>query len=225
MKKLLFLAILAFDTVVFAQESKKTLQIVVSGNNSDIVVFPDDDILFAGSKNRIKITSVNGPLSKVVLAGGTISGKDSIYIAEITTGDKTLLSVYVKSGGKEKLVFNKEYRIIPVPQVNFNSVKNDSVIDKLSLNGGFLKANYTLGRGAKIISFKMPITKDGIFVTDSVLGNRLSNDMRRHVTSLRDGSVVYIEEIKYSDPYGEIKTIPLFRLFLIDHERPMQFQF
>ena len=220
------LVIALFGTMVFAQESGKTLQIMIAGKNSEIAVFPEDNYLFAGSRNRIKITSKNRQISKVILAGGTITGKDSIYIAEIRTGDKTILSVYEKSsGGKEKLVFNKEYRIVPPPNVNFNGVQNDSAIDNLSLMGGFLKANYALGKGAKITSFKMPILKNGILVTDSVEGNRLSKNMRNYINSIKNGSVIYIEDIKYADPYGEVKTIPVLRLFLIEHEKPLNFQF
>ena len=220
------LVIPLFKSKAFAQEPGKDLQITISSKNSEITVFPEDNYLFAGSRNRIKITSKNGQISKVMLAGGTITGKDSIYIAEISTGNKTLLSVFEKSsGGKEKLVFNKEYRIVPPPNLNFNGVQNDSAIDNLSLMGGFLKANYALGRGAKVVSFKMSILKNGILVTDSVEGNRLSKDMRKYVNSIKNGSVIYIEDIKYADPYGEVKTIPVLRLFLIEHEKPLNFQF
>ncbi len=88
-----------------------------------------------------------------------------------------------------------------------------------------MKANYELGRGAKILSFKMPIQKEGVLITDSVQGNRLSKDMRNYINNTKNASVVYFEDIKYADPYGEIKTIPVLRLFLIEHERPMQIKF
>jgi hypothetical protein len=207
-----------------AQVKEKPLQITVVANNSSITVFPEDNYLFQGSRNRIKIIMKSGQISKVTLMGGTITGTDSMYIAEVNGSDKALLSVYEKtSGGKEKLVFNKEYRIVPYPMANFNGVRNDSVIDKLSLMGGFLKANQSLGPGVKITSFKMLIEKDGKFALDSIQGNRLSKEMRLYINRMRNGSVALIEEIKYTDPYGEEKTIPALRLFVVEAEKPTGF--
>lgn len=76
-----------------------------------------------------------------------------------------------------------------------------------------------------IINRPLPILKNGMLVTDSVEGNRLSKNMRNYINSIKNGSVIYIEDIKYADPYGEVKTIPVLRLFLIEHEKPLNFQF
>ncbi len=210
--------------MAMAQVKETPLQITVVANSPNISVFPADNYLFMESKNRIKVRISNGEISKVTFAGGTISGADSIYIVEVSTGGKALLSVYEKtSTGREKLAFNKEYLIVPYPQANFNGVRNDSLIDKLSLMGGFLKANNSLGYGIKIISFKMLIEKEGKFMMDSIDGNRLSKEMRMYVNRLRNGSVALIEEIKYVDPYGAEQIIPALRLFVVEPEKPIMF--
>lgn len=209
----------------FAQKSQSTvLNYVVKVNSSNYRIFPEDNYLFVDKKNCIKL-SIKGKnnISSIKVSNGRIvkTKVDTVYIIDNVKGGICLLSLYEKAkNGKNKLIQNKQYKVVDYPIISINNVKSDSSISKLLLCGGIVKARYDrLGIEAQVIGFKMDIFENDSFVTDSSTNDRLTKKMRLYVNGLKEGSLVYIKDVKYVKANGTMKTDPIFRLFLGKEEK------
>jgi len=207
----------------FAQnDTNKVLKYTVKSSGATYKIFPEDNYLFVDSRNKIKIiTSDKIKKYELKITNGMItkSNNDSIYIITNTIAGPALLSIFeVDKNNKRKLVMNKEYKVIGYPQLMWNGVKSDSVITRLMLNGGkFYAIDKKVGR-LEVESFKMDILYNGEFTTDSVIGNRVSPKMRKYITDIKEGSIVYIKDVKYHTLNGKLKVEPIFRLFIGKNE-------
>lgn len=223
MKQLPFIALFfLFTFYVFSQNNfeKKDGTIKVSNPLKIVTVEPKGDELFIGRQNKLKIKiSGKGKIDKIVLDGGTITGKDSIYIAQVTKGTKAILSVYEKtSNGNSKLIYTKPYRIfkIPEPIVMVDDVRSDSVINKQTITAvGRLSARMeNTGVRLKILSFNMQMANSGTMDTLRAQGNSLTRNMRKIIDKAKDGSLVYFDSIQCVMPDSTIKILNPIRIYI-----------
>ena len=209
----------------FAQKSQTTvLNYVVKANSSNYRIFPEDNYLFVGKKNCIKILiKGKNKISTIKVSNGRIlkTKIDTVYIIDNLKAGICLLSMYEKAkNGKNKLIQNKQYKVIDYPIISINNVKSDSSISKLLLCGGIVKARYDrLGIEAQVVGFKMDILENDTFITDSSTNDRLTKKMRLYVNTLKEGSLVYMKDVKYVKANGTMKIDPIFRLFLGKEEK------
>lgn len=212
---------------VAQQDTSKILHYVVKGSSTNYRIFPVDNYLFVGCRNKIKITTIGkNKIAEVKITNGTITKTaiDSIYVITNLIPGTALLSIYEtgKDGKKKLVVMNKEYNVVDYPKLNYNGTKCDSVITRLMLNGGMMYAVYDkkLGR-VEVAGYKMDILENGKYITDSTTNNRVSKKMRAYIYNLKEGSIVYIKDVKYYLADGTLKVDPIFRLFIgKDEEKP-----
>ena len=224
-KILLPIILLSFNCIA-QQDTSKILHYIVKGSSTNYKIFPEDNYLFVECRNKIKITATGkNKISEVKITNGTITKTaiDSIYVITQLIPGTALLSIYeTGKDGKKKVIMNKEYIVVDYPKLNYNGTRCDSVITRLMLNGGMLYAVYDkkLGR-IDVAGFKMDILENGKITTDSTTGNRVSKKMRAYVYNLKEGSIVYIKDVKYYKADGTLKVEPIFRMFIgKDEEKP-----
>ncbi len=211
-----------------AQKDSTVLKYQVKANKGAYRFYPDDAYFFAGCRNRIKITNIKGVKNfEVTLSNGTLTRRDSFFYINSPIGGKSLLSIYeIGAGGKKKLVRNKEYEVIPYPNIELNGVKCDSAMGKLMMMGGRMYARYKkTNEVIPVSSFKMDLMENNKFVSDSSANDRLTQKMRDYVNSLPGGSLVYIKDIRYRKPDGSMESVAVLRLFVFEDDRPLKYGF
>lgn len=192
-----------------------------------VTVLPGSDILYANEDNKIIVRyKGKNKVGKVDLLGGVAEKKnDSDYVLKVTGGVEAVLSVYEKMpNGTNRLALNKKYRIFsrPVPDVFIDGVKCDSVIDRFTLiASGRLHARSKFTRDKYIIKSFNLVIPGAKMDTLSTIGNQLSQDMKIAIDKLEKGKggMLIIRDIKCEMPNGEEKTLPVFRVYIIDGPR------
>ncbi len=201
----------------------------VKATTDKYIISPWDNYLFTGCKNKIKIVATGkNKLADVKITNGKIAKlTDSTFVISWMIPGTALLTIYEtsKDGKKLAVALNKKYIVISYPILIYNGTKCDSVITRLMLCGGTFYADYERGIGRiKVEGFKMDILEDGKFVTDSSNNNRVTPKMREYIKNIREGSIVYLKDVKYYLPDKSLKVEPIFRLFIgKDEKRPSKF--
>lgn len=227
---LALLALLAPGLPSVAQKTKKDTisKFTVRSASSDYRFTPADGYLFAGSKNRLKITNDGKRKFEVRIVGATIkkAGNDSMFeIDGFIKPGNTLLCIY-ETGAKrkKKAVLNKPISVIAYPKARFGGVRCDSAISALRLATSTFSVHYpALKMKVPVTSFKMELYEKGRFTLDSSSGNRLSKKMLAYVEKLKPGSIVYLTDIRYKDPNGNEHTETVFRAFIIPDNKTLKF--
>ena len=218
--------ILFCNVTVWGQKNstKKVLTYTIKQNINHYTIIPKDNYLFVGKKNKIQISVIgSNKIAAVKTSNGRVikTNEDSIFVIDNLIPGYCLLSIYEKGkNGKNKIVLNKQYTVINYPIISVNGVKSDSVISKLLLCGGIVKARYgNYDIEAQVLGFKMEILEKDSFIIDSSLNNRLTKKMRQYVSNLKEGSLVYIKNIQYVKADGSVKIDPILRLFIGKEEK------
>ena len=212
------------------KDTSKVLHYVVKGSSASYKIFPEDNYLFVGCKNKVKITALgNNKNFEVKITNGNINNtdNDSIYYIKDLVPGTALLSIYAVGKNKvKKLVLNKQYKVIDYPKLSYSGYYCDSAITRLMLMAGSLYTVYEKNSARiEVKSFKMEIIENDDFITDSTSNNRLSKKMRNYLEKMSPGSIIYIKDVKYHLADGTIKTEPIFRLFIDrDEKRPIEFK-
>lgn len=206
--------------VLAQKDTSQTLRFKVQAETGQYKIFPEDNYLFTGHKNRIRISQRGSKRPfNVKISNGTITKVkgDSIFQVEGNEGTSAILSIEETKGGKSKVVMTREYKVVGYPRVQLGGVKCDSSITRILLAGGIMSAVYEeLNMKIKVESFKMDILKDSKFIQDSSTNARLTTPMKQYVAKLNNGSIVYFTDIVYKGADGKPKKIPMFRVFLTD---------
>src|SRR3569832_357573 len=110
---------------------------VVKSATTTVSIVPNDSWFYLHEDYAVQInyTSKN-KLSRVVLNGGTVTKKDSLYILRAESGGEAVLVVYEKlKNGKEQVALSRSYKLFgrELPEVNIDGVPNDSVTTPLTL--------------------------------------------------------------------------------------------
>jgi len=228
MKKLslIILLILPF-CLLKGQVDKKTdttLLFKVVSPKLVITVLPVKAELYTGYKNPLKIRVSKGfKISKVVLDGGTITGKDSNYTAVVKEGLEAILSVYVTaSDGAEKLGLTKSLKIsaLPEPIIYINGVKGDSAIIKTKVIAvGKLSAVLPkLERQLPIVSFEMIYANvdSGRMDTLRAKNNQLTKEMKTAISKMKEGRLLNFDKIICLMPDGSKYLAKPLQIYLIE---------
>ena len=220
---LLLLPLCFFNMQVIAQtDTTYTLKVV--SPKLTITVFPNGGELFTRLKNPLKIRVSKGfKISKVVLDGGTITGKDSSYNATVKEGVHALLSVYVTTTkGTEKLGLTKTFKIsqLPDPIIYINGVKGDSAIIKTKIIAvGRLSAILPkIGKPLPIISFDMIYANQDSARMDTLraINSLLTKEMKVAISKMKEGHLLYFKNIKCLLPDGSVYIAKPLEIYLIE---------
>ena len=233
LKLKIYLVSIGFYAVVNAQtNSNNVAEYHVNADNSNYIFYPNDSYFFAGThRNKIKITQ-KGVAKKIEVSvnnGKITKLSDSVFVVSALKPGTAMLSIYeLTKDNKKKIVKNKEYSVFDYPNMSINGVKCDSFISKILLAGGIIKAFAEIENKKtylKVLGFKMEIYNAAKgFSLDSSITDKLTSTMRKYVSSINDGGIFYIREIKYSFPDGTTGVIPMYRVFLVkDDRRPFEF--
>lgn len=225
----LFFILMVFCFGASAQKNKtdSVIHFKVRYNNGDYRFIPADGYLFLRSRNKIRIINSKNKNFTVKLVGGSIKciTGDSIFeIDNLLKPGNVLLSIYEKDGkGKDKLVLNKPFTVIPYPVARFAGVACDSALSPLKMATGCFTIHYpSLKMKVPVNSFKMEFYENKKFILDSSASNRLSKKMLKYVEKLKPGSVIYLSDIKYKDPNGNEQTEPIYRVFIVKDEQVLK---
>jgi hypothetical protein len=189
-----------------------------------ITILPKSTDLYIGLKNLLRIRVSKGfIISRVLLDGGTITGKDSNYIAIVKEGLQAILSVYVTCpDSTEKLGLTKIFKIVslPEPVIYINGVKNDSVIIKTKIIAvGRLSAKLPkIEKQLPIVSFDMIFANQDSLRMDTLHANNsaLTKEMKTAISKMKEGRLLYFENIKCLLPDGSKYISKPMQIYLID---------
>jgi hypothetical protein len=225
--KITIATLIAFFTmnIVCAQ----TDTFMVKSMSTTVSVVPNDSWFHAKEDYTVKITfKSKNKMSRVELKGGTATKKDSVWILRAETGGEAVLVVYEKlPSGKEQVALSKSYKLYgrELPEVTIDFVKQDSVVDKMSLIGlGKLRAKTKYGQQAfRVDSFCMYLRnpKGGMDTLYSKTG-QMTLEMKQRVDAIdvkKSGGMLIYDQIHATSPEGKDVELAPLRVFLSPESR------
>lgn len=209
--------------------SAQTDTFMVKSLNTTVSITPNDSWFYVREDYPVKITfKGKNKMSRVELKGGTATKKDSVWVLRAETGGEAVLVVYEKlPNGKEQVAMSKSYKLYgrELPEVTVDFVKNDSVVDKLSLIAlGKLRAKTKYGQQAfRVDSFCMYIrnTKGGMDTLYSKTG-QMTPEMKHAVDAIdvkKSGGMLIYDQIHATSPDGKDVELAPLRVFLSSEAR------
>jgi hypothetical protein len=221
---------LLFSLQVFSQKKPTADSVThfkVKYISGDYTFFPADGYLFVNGKNKIRITNNRHATFEVRLTNGTVTKtSDSTFVIEsLVSMGSTLVSVFeADADGKKKLVANKPFTVVSYPKVKLAGVACDSAAPAIKLAAGSLSVYYkSINAKVPVTSFKMELYEKEKFTLDSSANNRLTKKMLAYLEKLKPGSLLYLSNIKYTDPNGNEQTEPVYRVFIIKEGQILKF--
>lgn len=227
MSKIIIATLIAFFTmnIVCAQ----TDTFMVKSLSTTVTVVPNDSWFHVKEDYAVKITfKSKNKMSRVELKGGTATKKDSVYILRAEAGGEAVLVIYEKlPNGKEQVALSKSYKLYgrELPEVTIDHVKQDSVVDKLSLIGlGKLRAKTKYGNEVfRVDSFCMYLRnpKGGMDTLYSKTG-QMTLEMKKRVDAIdvkKSGGMLIYDQIHATSPEGKDVELAPLRVFLSPESR------
>ena len=202
---------------------------MVKSLSTTVTVVPNDSWFHVKEDYAVKITfKSKNKMSRVELKGGTATKKDSLWVLRAETGGEAVLVVYEKlQNGKEQVALSKPYKLYgrELPEVTIDFVKQDSVVDKMSLIGlGKLRAKTKYGQQVfRVDSFCMYIRnpKGGMDTLYSKTG-QMTLEMKQRVDAIdvkKNGGVLIYDQIHATSPEGKDVELAPLRVFLSPESR------
>lgn len=208
--------------------SAQTDTFVVKNASTTVTVVPNNSWFYLHEDYAVKINfSGKNKLSRVVLNGGTVTKKDSVYILRAEAGGEAVLVVYEKlKNGKEQVALSKTYKLFgrELPLVNVDGVGNDSVTTQLTLIAlGRLHAKTKYSREEwRVDSFCIYIRGDKGMDTLWSKTNQMTPEMKKRVDAMdikNGGGMLVFDEIHATSPQGKDAELPPLRVFLSKESR------
>lgn len=201
---------------------------VVKNAATTVSIVPNDSWFYLHEDYAVKINfNSKNKLSRVVLNGGTVTRKDSMYLLRAESGGEAVLVVYEKlKNGKEQVALSKSYKLFgrELPDVNIDGVPNDSVTTPLTLIAlGRLHAKTKYSKEEyRVDSFCLYIR--GPKGTDTLWSktNQMTPEMKKRVDELdvkKSGGMLVFDEIHATSPQGKDVELPPLRVFLSRESR------
>jgi hypothetical protein len=202
---------------------------MVKSVSTTVTVVPNDSWFHVREDYPVKITfKSKNTMSRVELKGGTATKKDSVWVLRAETGGEAVLVVYEKlKSGKEQVALSKTYKLYgrELPEVTIDFVKQDSVVDKMSLIGlGKLRAKTKYGNQVfRVDSFCMYIRnpKGGMDTLYSKTG-QMTLEMKQRVDAIdvkKSGGMLIYDQIHATSPEGKDVELAPLRVFLSPESR------
>lgn len=202
---------------------------MVKSVSTTVTVVPNDSWFHVKEDYAVKITfKSKNKMSRVELKGGTATKKDSVYILRAEAGGEAVLVIYEKlPNGKEQVALSKSYKLYgrELPEVTIDFVKQDSVVDKLSLIGlGKLRAKTKYGNEVfRVDSFCMYLRnpKGGMDTLYSKTG-QMTLEMKKRVDAIdvkKSGGMLIYDQIHATSPDGKDVELAPLRVFLSPESR------
>lgn len=179
------------------------------------------DLLFKGFNNKISVSHSLATGSATLLSsdGTLLPFSESFFVLNKISAQTVTLSLITTNNKKQRVILaTKICQVVPYPVVKLSGVTSDSAVDCLTLAAGTFYAEFTPKRKIPVTKFKLDVYTNNTFVTDSVLGGRLSPSMIRYVSSLQQGAFLLFRDLEIDLGNGLKKIEPLFRIYLIKGE-------
>lgn len=198
--KCILFSLLAWCNVLIAQTDKE-LEFNVVKPKVEIAITPTYNYLYQNIAHPIKI-EVQDSLHTYIfkLAGGTINETDTGTFITPEAKDEAILNVYEVRKGNEILVGSKKYRVLPEPLPYLRNKPTDNVLLDMLLVSGTLKGVTTDNRkklSLTVKSFTVVYKEDeNSFKSVDVVGNQIPVPIRKEITKLSNGAMIYFENIK-----------------------------
>lgn len=202
---------------------------MVKSLSTTVTVVPNDSWFHVKEDYPVKITfKSKNKMSRVELKGGTATKKDSVYVLRAEAGGEAVLVIYEKlPNGKEQVALSKTYKLYgrELPEVTIDFVKQDSVVDKMSLIGlGKLRAKTKYGNQVfRVDSFCMYLRnpKGGMDTLYSKTG-QMTLEMKQRVDAIdvkKSGGMLIYDQIHATSPEGKDVELAPLRVFLSPESR------
>lgn len=134
------------------------------------------------------------------------------YLVHVTKPSISTLALYVKTGGRERLVGEKKIRVkrIPDPVAYVAGLKEGVVKKSALLAAPFVLCkceNFDFDILLKVRSFILSVNTCGEFKSYNSNSNAFSVDQLVAISKLKNNSKIYFEEIKVATPDGSIRKL------------------
>jgi hypothetical protein len=212
-----------FAVFVMNSVGAQTDTFMVKSLTTTVMITPNDSWFYVREDYPVKITfKGKNKMSRVELRGGTATKKDSLWMLRAETGGEAVLVVYEKlPNGKEQIAMSKSYKLYgrELPEVTVDFVKNDSVVDKLSLIAlGKLRAKTKYGQQVfRVDSFCMYIRSPKGFDTLYSKTGQMTKEMKVAVDAIdvkKSGGMLIYDQIHATSPEGKDVELAPLRVFL-----------
>jgi hypothetical protein len=200
-------------TCLFANAETKIMR-VRKESSSFTVELEKMNVMYIGVENPILIgySGFCKPIVKVTdgyVKEGNTKGR---FLVQVTKPNVSTLSLYVKSGRREKLIGEKKIRVkrIPDPTAFVAGLKDGFVKRSALLAAPFVVCkleNFDFDLVLKVRSFVLSVNVAGEYKSYLSTGNAFSMDQLLAISKLKNNSKIYFEDIKVVAPDGSIRKL------------------
>ena len=220
MKKYIFIITFILQSILLLAQGTNTT-IKIKRTKWNVLVSPDDSILWINKNNQLKINVEGGNNYYVNIKDGKIKCQGNKYNIQVTTEGAAMLTIYEKLPKKKmKPLYTKLYQVkrIPDPVAYVCGVKADSVIDKMQIiNENEVSATHPFYKiQLPVLGFDVIFTIGGKIDTLTSTNNHFTIDMRKRIYYLASGSILYFDNVYCGMPDGKIQKIKPFEVFVTE---------
>ncbi len=211
-----------YSIQLLAQTNGSTL--IVKKAQWKISIVSTDSILWIGKDNVLDIKVEGGKNYCIKIDGGIFYTFNNRYVVKVKTEGAATITVFEKlPKDKKRVLYSKMYIIknMPAPIIKVCGVAPDSVIDKKQLIAENSITVYDPNQNMylKVIGFSLIISSGGV-INNFVSNNcHFTINMRNKIHLLKNGSLLYFEDIYCLMPDNTIKKLNDFQLYVSDSEK------
>jgi gliding motility-associated protein GldM len=176
------------------------------------------NVFYIGVGNPVAVSVPGVPAEKIraTINNGSISpkGKKGEFEVNVKGGAKAVVSVSADFDGTMKPMGTFEFRVKPVPDpvAYFAGKKASDVVSKSQVMASqgviAVMENFDFDLKFQVLSFDLSMTISGAEATAKSNGNMISGEQRTYLQKIKQGSKLYIENVKVRGPDGTVRTIP-----------------
>jgi gliding motility-associated protein GldM len=197
----LFLCLVMLPCLLTAQEVGKNAVVAATNMN----------VFYLGIRNPVEI-AVPGITSDKITAtvtNGTIVKTDGGWEVQPASTNESVITVFADN----KKVSEKVFRVkkLPAPTASLTGINNGGISKDKILSAEALEVkleDFVWNINYEIKSFKLLISEEGKDTELLSKGNRLTNEMKSMITSLKRGQNLFIKDITATGPDGKLRELP-----------------
>ncbi|MBP7496421.1 MAG: gliding motility protein GldM [Bacteroidales bacterium] len=174
------------------------------------------NVFYIGVDNPVSISVPGIPMESIKpsITSGTLTPKGGgKYIVRVSSGIRTTkINVSADVSGSVKPMGSQEFRVktVPDPIAYIANKKSGSISKSELLAAGAIipqLENFDFNMYFVVTEFSLSTLVSGDLQEKRAQGNRLTEEMRKIVNTLRRGQKVYIENIKAKGPDGTTRSL------------------
>ena len=208
---------------IFSQQDPNTIKVKkpVTISKLHVITATGSYIIYKGLKNSVglKVDGVQDASLKIKTSKNlTFEGKNGSYMISAGDGKRAVIYVYQRIGSgsvdKTKLIDSAVFQVLPIPDPKIivaGRTGNDTISKSVLLSNDSLLAVWPFKSGPPcyyiIQQFDISAMVNGIFIVQTVTGNKLNDFAKNIIRKASPGKNIYFDNINVKDPSGTIRKM------------------